>query len=67
MTACVQCRDWTTRVIDSRKNPANGWVYRRRVCACGERYTTVEVPLADVVQQAPASTPTEDADGRASC
>lgn len=51
MSACPECRSWDTKVVDSRKRAADGWVARRRQClACGTRYTTLEVPMADVVQ-----------------
>lgn len=59
MSACPDCRSWDTKVLDSRKRAADGWVARRRQClTCGTRYTTLEVPMADVKQETRDETPT---------
>ena len=41
---CMECSKGT-RVIDTEKKGRR--VVRRRVCGCGERFTTVEVPLGE--------------------
>lgn len=44
---CPACGGATVSVIDSRAGPNNS-VRRRRVCACGERFTTYEMIRSDV-------------------
>ncbi len=52
MSASPECRVGATKGIDSRKREADGWVMRRRECLeCGARYTTLEVPMTDVVKE----------------
>ena len=54
MTICVSCDSWDNRVLDSRKQPATGWITRRRECMiCNTRWTTYEVPSKDVKPEAP--------------
>ncbi len=47
---CIHCKNTTSKVIDSRFNPATNSIRRRRECLkCGKRFTTYEtvelVPL----------------------
>ena len=60
MTLCVSCDSWDNRVLDSRKQPATGWITRRRECMiCNTRWTTYEVPSKDVKPEAPHESPPE--------
>ena len=52
MSACPECHTFNSKVIDSRKQMETGWTMRRRECyECGHRWTTYEVPTADISQQ----------------
>lgn len=42
MSYCPKCEQ-RGRVIDSRPDPLTQAIRRRHLCACGERWTTVEV------------------------
>lgn len=42
---CPECGDADSGVKDSRAQP-DGW-RRRRLCACGHRFTTLEVTVHD--------------------
>lgn len=60
MTACIRCREFNSKVLDSRKRINDGWVHRQRLClSCGERWETVEVPVDDIREQ-PAPDPDSD-------
>jgi|GEM_PF-5717397 len=48
---CPQCGPVSTHTIDSRVTTTNGDVVtrRRRVCkSCGERFSTLEMPVNDI-------------------
>jgi transcriptional regulator NrdR family protein len=40
-TPCPKCGAWTSTVVDSR--PSVNGTRRRRQCACGHRYSTLEI------------------------
>ena len=59
MSACPECHTFSSKVVDSRKQMENGWTVRRRECyECHHRWTTYEVPAADVKQETTDETPT---------
>lgn len=59
MSACPECREFNSKVLDTRKRLEDGWVHRQRLClSCGERWETVEVPADDVQQGSDNETPT---------
>ena len=44
---CPKCK--STQVLCTDSRPVDGFVYRRRGClACGHRFSTYEVPLAEL-------------------
>lgn len=43
---CPYCCGSNQSVIDSR-SVENGWKRRRRMCACGQRFSTIEAPLPE--------------------
>jgi len=42
---CPNCKRDSNRVIDSRCR-TGAYVRRRRLCSCGDRFTTIEIALA---------------------
>lgn len=45
---CPNCKGESSKVVDSRLR-ADGYIYRRRECTnCKTRWTTIEVPVADM-------------------
>lgn len=45
---CPHCGGMESKVIDSRQDAIHGQYRRRRQCACGSRYMTVEIVVAKV-------------------
>lgn len=59
MSACPECHTFSSKVIDTRKQPETGWTVRRRECyECTHRWTTYEVPTVDVRKETTDETPT---------
>lgn len=44
---CAKCQSENVKIIDSRKS-GNNSIKRRRYCmACGERFSTIEIPIGE--------------------
>jgi len=46
---CPHCGGMESKVVDSRQDPIHGQYRRRRLCACGSKYMTVEIVVAKVI------------------
>lgn len=50
MSSCLQCGEWKSKVLETRKQN-NGWLARRRRCECDNVWWTYEIPAENVTQQ----------------
>ena len=48
---CPACQSKESKVLDTRQHQNGFWLKRRRQCACGNRWWTVEVNEVDLIEE----------------